>query len=236
MAVASRTAGIDQTGVEQEPPDSMAPHVAALRCDPAAANLLDTGWRVAVVDLTRIFAAQPLIYADHAEERVATADPLDIMTLATISLPITTPSELPAQFDIGQKAWVFSSANPNLRITGVGSALVNGTSVFGFTLALLPSFVRVARYQSRYLLVDGYHRAYGFLRKGITNVPALVSDVASFEALGLPQVGMLPHDAYLGERPPTLADYLNNEVSAKVNVPATQKTILIVGLEVQAAG
>ena len=63
-----------------------------------------------------------------------------------------------------------------------------------------------------------------------------LESLASFEALGLPQVGMLPQDAYLGERPPVLADYLDDEVSAEVTVPVTQKMIMIAGLEVQTAG
>jgi hypothetical protein len=34
--------------------------------------------------------------------------------------------------------------------------------------------VQVARFQGRALLRDGYHRAYGFLSRGITHVPAFV--------------------------------------------------------------
>jgi hypothetical protein len=84
--------------------------------------------------------------------------------------------------------------------------------------------------------VDGYHRAHGFLRRGINVVPALVGDVGSFEELGLPPLGMLAQDAYLGDHPPLLADYLSDEVAAEVMVPTTQKTIVIAGLELQTAG
>ncbi len=233
-AVAARPVGFDPIGAVTEPPAALDQHVAALHGDPAAAGLLNDGWRVMIVDLSRVCAAQPSVHVDHAEERAASIDPSDVTSIAAVSLPISAPTQLPFQFDQIQKAWVFSSANPNLRIVGAGYGVVNGAPIFGFNVALAPSFIRVARYQSRYLLLDGYHRAHGFLRRGITHVPVFVRDTPSFEALGLPQ-GMLPQDAYLGERPPLLPDYLNDDVSADVDVPATEKVIVITGLEVQAA-
>jgi hypothetical protein len=114
--------------------------------------------------------------------------------------------QLPGGFDNAQKAWVIPAANPNLRIAGTWSGPVDGMLVFGFQIGMLPSFVSVARYRDRYVLKDGYHRAFGFLRPGIKCVPAFVRDVQSFEALGLLTTGMLPQDAYLGEHPPLLSD------------------------------
>ena len=235
-AVACRPSGIDQSGLEQPPPGELSTYIAKLEKDPAAAGLMGSGARVALVDLSCVLAAQPLVHVDHAEERVARIDAGDVVSVAKISLPIAQPVQLPATFDQAQKAWVLTSANPNLRLTGAGQSPTPGGPMFGFTVALLTSFVRVARYQKRYILVDGYHRAHGFLRRGINVVPAFITEVSSFEALGLPTVGMLPQDTYLGDRPPVLADYLSNEVAAEVTVPITQKTIVIAGLELQTAG
>lgn len=235
-AVARRPIGVDQTDLEQLPPDELSTYIAELEKDPAAAGLIASGAKVALVDLSRVSAAQPLVHVDHAEERVSGVTASDVLSVARISLPITKPAQLPATFDQAQKAWVLTSANPNLRLTGVGQSPTPNGPMFGFTVALLTSFVRVAFYQKRYILVDGYHRAHGFLRLGINVVPAFISEVTSFEALGLPLVGMLPQDTYLGDRPPVLADYLSDEVAAEVAVPVTQKTIVIAGLELQTAG
>jgi hypothetical protein len=112
---------------------------------------------------------------------------------------------------------------------------VNGQTGFGFNVALLPSFVRVANFQGRFILVDGYHRCFGLLRRGIGRIPALVGDVATVEGLGLPATGMLPQDAYLGDQPALVRDYLDDSVAADVRVPATQKVIAITGLEFQAS-
>jgi hypothetical protein len=47
---------------------------------------------------------------------------------------------------------------------------------------------------------------------------------------------MLPQDEYRGPRPPVLADYLDDSVSAAVRVPAAQKLIVVQALELQPLG
>ena len=117
----------------------------------------------------------------------------------------------------------------------MGGPLPGGAVGFGFVVAVLPSFLQVARYQGRYLLRDGYHRALGFLKRGITTVPAFVRDFDTFDDLGF-NPGMLPQDSYLGQRPPVLVDYLDDAVSAEVMLPATQKMVVIQGLELGFVG
>jgi hypothetical protein len=234
-AVAARSPGLDQSGIVQDAPSELDIHIKALQADQATAALFAAGWRVAIVDLGLVCAAQPVVHVDHADERVAPADPDDLASVAAISLPIATPQEFPVNFDPQQKAWILSSANPNLRITGAGIGNSDGGPVVGFMVTITTSLVKVARYRGRYILTDGYHRAHGFLRRGIRHVPALVGDVTSFEALGLP-AGMLSQDTYLGDRPPKIADYLDDEVAADVEVPVTHKTLVITGLEVNTSG
>jgi hypothetical protein len=232
--VAAREPGIDQSDIIHELPGELDGYVASLANEPGPATLLQSGARVAIVDLSRVCAAQPLVHTDHAEERTASADVQDVVSIAHVSLPVGATGHIPGGFDNGQKAWVFSAANPNLRITSAWSGPVNGTAVFGFQIALLSSFVNVGRYKARYVLTDGYHRALGFLRRGITLVPAFVREVETFEGLGLPATGMLSQDAYLGDRPPSLHDYLDATVSVDVRVPAVQKVIVVAGMEFQA--
>jgi hypothetical protein len=234
-AVVSRAAGLDQEGLIEEAPREFADHIEKLRTYPPAEELFEEGWRVVVVDISRVRAAQPIVHVDHAEERTESAGATDVASIAAITIPIQTPAELPGGFDAAQKAWVLTSANPNLRITGAWSGQVNGQAGLGFHVGLLPSFVRVASFQGQLVLVDGYHRAFGLLRRGITRFPALVGDVTTVEALGLPQMGMLPQNAYLGDRPALIRDYLNDEVAADVLVPATQKVVAITALEFQAS-
>lgn len=129
------------------------------------------------------------------------------------------------------KAWVFASRNPNLGISGHFAAEVQpGINGFGFIVTVSVSLMQVAVYRGRYLLRDGYHRAYGFLRQGIARVAVLVRELETFNDLALP-AGMLDQDSFLGDRPPFLTDYLDDSVAISVELPATQKTIVIQGLE-----
>src|SRR3989442_4304856 len=234
--VASRPAGVDQAHLVGPVPDDLVGHIETLRQHPASAPYFNEGWRVAIVDLSKVCAAQPSIFSDQAVERVVGVDADSIVSLATVSLPKPTPSTPAAQFDPIKQAWVFSSQDPNLRISGqFGGPIQPGVNAFGFVVAVATSMLQVASYHGRYLLRDGYHRAYGFLSRGITRVPVLVREVATFDALGLP-IGLLPQDAFLVDRPPLLVDYLNDEVAADVVMPVTQKVVIIQALELNTLG
>jgi hypothetical protein len=227
--VASRPVGIDQKGLVEPPPPELDPHLAALRLAPAAAAYFSEGWEVAVVDLTRVCAFQPFVYTEDALERTSTVS--DLTTAAMITLPLPQDNEnLPVTYDQNQKTLTVVSRNPNLRVTGVFCAPVNGQPLLGFHVQMVPSFLQVAQYQGRYYLRDGYHRAYGLLRRGVQHVPAFVRRVPTFEQLGM-LPGMLPHDAVFGERPPTLQDFLDDEVSGECIRPAQVEALAITALE-----
>jgi hypothetical protein len=188
-----------------------------------------------VVDLSKVCAIQPLVFSDGLE-RISTAHAGDLLSLALISLPTPAPDPTPAQFDGFKQAWVFSSLNPNLRITGqAGGQIQPGVNAFGFAVGVTPSYMQVVCYKGRHLLRDGYHRAFAFLRSGITQVPAFVRDFATVDEMGLPQ-GLLGSDVFVGDRPPLLTDYDNDEVSSDVLAPATRKVVIVQAMEISMLG
>ena len=129
------------------------------------------------------------------------------------------------------------SRNPNLRIIGqCGGPIPEqpGATALGFIVGVMPSFMQVMRFGSRYILRDGYHRALGLLDRGITQVPVFTRTMESIEQVILP--GMLPQDAYLGERPPLLRDYRDDAVARDVRLPAIQRMIVIQGNELNPGG
>jgi hypothetical protein len=96
--------------------------------------------------------------------------------------------------------------------------------------------MQVGRYRGRHFLRDGYHRAFGLLSRGINVVPAFVRDITAFEELVPDPRTMLPQDSYRGARPPVLPDYLDETVSAAVQVPAAHKMVIIQALELTPVG
>lgn len=234
--VAARAAGLDQTGVVSAAPKLLSEHIHGLQQHPAVAPYFNEGWVVSLVDLDRVCAVQPNVFVDHAVERVRNVDPDDITSIGAVSLPLPAITELPAQFDESKNVWLFSAPNPNLRLTGHFAAEIQpGMMGFGFFVGVSPSFLQVAEFQGRHFLRDGYHRAVGFLQRGIRVVPALTRTFGPLESLELP-AGMLPQGAYFGDRPPCLPDYLDDDVSVDVQLPAFQKMLVIQGLEVTPLG
>ncbi len=235
-AVDARREGVDQGDVIREAPAALDLYIAALRESQAAKVYFDQGWTVAIADLQKVCALQPHVFTDHAEERTAGTQAQDLESLAQVSLPVATQVSIPAQFDEHRQAWIVSSPDPNLRIVGNwGGQVQPGAIGFGFIVSLLPSFIQVARVQNRYLLRDGHHRAIGFLRRGIHSVPVLVREFGKYEDLGIGP-GLLAPGVYLGEKPPRLTDYFDDSVSAEVSLPASQKMIVIHGMELTPLG
>lgn len=237
-AVAARPAGVDQDALITSVPAELAGHVKALEASPAAKPMLDEGWKAALVDLTRVCAFQPAIVSDQALARVQAAANDDLESIAVITLPLTQGEHLPIQYDSIHQAWTVTSANHNLRIASqVGPLPVSpGGIALGFAVVTGPSFVQVGRYNGRHYLRDGYHRAFGLLSRGITIVPAFVRNISRFEELIPDPRTMLPQDSYQGQRPPVLPDFLDNAVSATVQLPALSKMIIIQGLELTPIG
>jgi hypothetical protein len=238
QAVTTRSAGIPQAAIITNVPAELAGHVGALESSPAAKPLHDEGWKVALVDLSKVCAFQPSVESSKSLDRVQAIDKDDLASIAAMTLPLGQGDNLPIQYDPIRMAWTVSSANPNLRIVGnVGPLPVSpvGTAL-GFALVAAPSFMQVGCYQGRHYLRDGYHRAFGLLSRGITVVPAFVRNISVFEELVPDPRTMLPQDGYLGERPPVLADYLDDSVSATVQLPAVRKMVIIQALELTPIG
>jgi hypothetical protein len=191
---------------------------------------------VAIADLSRVCAIQRHVLTDDATQRVADVDGLDLTSIAAVAIPLAQPRRLAAAFNSEKQSWIFSSANPNLRIAGQCHGEVQpGVHAFGFVISVSASFIQVARYRDRYLRRDGYHRAYGFLARGIQRVPVFVRDYETFAEMGLPS-GLSPQDTYLGERPPLVADYLDDAVSAASVIAGHTEVVVVQGLEVATLG
>lgn len=146
-AVAARPVGIIQDDVVDESDPSVATITHRLRGQPDTAAFWDEGWSVAVVDLARVCSLQQSVASQQAEERVGAVDPEDLISIGGVTLPAPTQAELPAQLDEHRNAWIVSATNPNLRITGhFGGPLQPGIVGFGFLVAIMPSFLQVARH------------------------------------------------------------------------------------------
>jgi hypothetical protein len=228
-AVQRRSDGVDQTDLVQELPQELEPYALALNAG-VGRQFFDEGWRLGLVDLSRVCAAQPVVFID-GPEMIDTNNPPSVAALANITLPLTSQHEFNVQPDQTRALWSITSMNPNLRVFGniAGPPTPGQAPWFGFAVAATPSMMQVVRNRGRYILRDGYHRAVSLLAHGITIVPAFIWDDSVVEQVLPP--GMLPQNAYWGPRPPVLLDYLDDEVADTVNLPAMRKVIVVQATE-----
>jgi hypothetical protein len=234
-AVAARPAGIDQADLVSALPPELADHIARLAMTPPGAGMRTEGWDIAMIDLERVVAIQPSVFTDTATQRVAGLDPGDLLSIAELTLPINHTAPVSVEFDEFKQAYILTSPNPNLKVVAnFNGPLPNGMPGFGFGVAVAASYVQVVRFQNRYLLRDGYHRAFGLLSRGITRVPAFIRDFDTAENLA--PAGMLPQNTWLGDRPPLLRDYHDDRVAESVSLPARHRMIVIHALELFPTG
>ena len=181
------------------------------------AAFADVPWRVEWVDLTRVLSVQKMITTDGLDLRVAEATD-DPDALVELCLPAAQPvPPLGAFGDPDGHGFALSSLNPNLRVVGsnVAEALVSASpqvppqKVQAFTLfvSMGASYVQVAQYQGRSFLRDGYHRAAGLLRAGVSRVPAVVIDAPSFQFI-TSAPGLFDHEAAFSDRAPGAGRFL----------------------------
>lgn len=228
---AARRAPVDQRGVVGNPPSGMAEYLAELRAN--LPNFFAEGWRVCTVDMSRLYALQPSTFMDYAQDAAAKAVAGNMRSIANVTLPLSVDVELAVAHDGPQKTWTLSTRNLNLQVMGplepsMGS---DGCGV-GYKVCAPNSIFQVAHFDGRFFCRDGHHRAYQLLRRGISQVPALVRDFKTFAELA-PKATLLPEAVLLGERPPTLRDFLSDDVSAEVRMPATRKAVVITAAEIE---
>ena len=187
------------------------------------ASFAGLSWSIEWVGLSKVLPIQKFIKLDRLDSRVAAAA-ADLDSLVELCLPSKGPADSVGMIaDTDGHGLTVSSLNPNLRVTNMlfGDLVVSDRSGQQLGAGLGAAFMmgagfghmNVARYQGRYLLRDGTHRAAGLLRQGVTIVPAVVVDAPSYEFVATVP-GLFPYDVMFGDRPPYLADFWDNNVAA----------------------
>ena len=202
-----------------------------------------------VADLRHVQVIQWKIQTAHAADRAENATDGDFLSLARITLPLSRAKELTGSgWSLDGRTLMVTCRNPMLRVIPVQlPGLANPVCVsledvveqttglelkrVSFHLLIDNSQVQVVRWRGSYFLRDGNHRAFGLFSRGITTIPVLYREYADNEDPGLPKAEIFDPTVYLGERPPMLADFLDESVAVPIDVRSTQKTFLFQVIE-----
>jgi hypothetical protein len=227
--LARRPAGVDQSDLIRPLPASMGEYVARLRDSPQAAECLAEGFVPALADLSRVCAFRPSVGVAGLHERAAGVRTGDIGSLAEFTLPLGPPADLTLQFDHDRLTFVTNPVSQPVHVVGGYSGPAEngppGTLSVGFLIRAATSLVQVASVRGRYFLRDGYHRCLGLLRRGVRYVPALVCDDMPLADVVPP--GTLPFETVMGDRPPVLPDYWDDNLARSYRCAATRRIVVI---------
>jgi hypothetical protein len=226
-AVAERAPGLVQTGAIQEASDDLLSYWAVLGQHPVTEPFQREGWRLVVADLSKIVVVQPWVLTDWASERLAGIPPSDLLALARYPLPTEEAEQPEIRFDEVRNLLLVSSRNTGLQIIQpLNRSKGQGIFEVGFVIALVPSYMQVILWEGRFIMRDGYHRAYALLASGIRRVPVLFREWLGPD-LFTPAPGFFTAEVFLSDRPPTLSDFLDNRVSAQVQMQGLRKVITV---------
>jgi hypothetical protein len=186
---------------------------------------LDNGWRFATIDLTQLIALQAVTFTDHYAEKTYELQRADTERIAKITLPFPDERQPLIQADNSGHAWIVSSNNPHLQV--VEAVQDEGAGVFGFRLGRPTSILKVANIGGLAVCLDGHHRVYQLLRRGIAHAPGIFRSFSSLNDVPQLPPGLFSDKLIRGENPPHIGDLLDNDTSAPVLAPATRKFLLI---------
>jgi hypothetical protein len=233
QAAASRRPDVGLEGVVVDAPPELRAHQEELAAiNPRLAGLFKRGLRLALVDLRRVCALQQAVYTDGEFPDI---DVGDVRALAEWTLRQAGNPLLDVHYNGRRRAWTISVQDPNIRIVKhIRTELEHGVGL-GFEIRQFGSSLQAVRFRDRFLLVDGYHRAFALLSRGVNLVPGLVGGTDSAEELRELAAG-LGLDVVLGPRPPMLPDFLDDEVAAEVETPEGPRVLVVEAMDIRTAG
>ncbi len=185
------------------------------------AEMEGLSWSLGIVDLRALLAFQRRLAFRQPISKLSMPAAHDWPALVALSFGLSEKVECKITHDRSSQTLLVSSNNPNLHIRTTNDAA---------SLLRIQStgpFFEVACFRERWFLRDGYHRAYALLLAGVFEVPAVIVHASSMEELGATQPWFFSEELLFSEAPPSIMDFLNDDLTLEYDRPALIKTIRI---------
>jgi hypothetical protein len=206
----------------------------------AALHALD--WELGIVDLRDVLSYQWNVADLDALRGAEAVDPKDPDNLFSFCLPEPgNQMNAAGRIDQDRMGITLSSRDRNLRIgapaiTDVDMARVPGgrgkeERFVGFPVHFGSPFIKVAEYNGRWLLCDGYHRSYALLKRSIHKIPCVFIRARDLAETGAERPAFVPREMLYGDRPPFVADFLDDSVTITANRKANLKLARVIAAE-----
>jgi hypothetical protein len=185
-------------------------------------------WTLAVIDMRRLLAFQRRLVFSSESQTSISPERFDWPQLISMAIGSERSTEHTLIHDRSEEDQLdirLHSSNPDLRLrfhpeTSRGEVLP--LSLYGGS-----PFFEVAQFRGRWFLRDGYHRAYHLLQAGVDRMPVVVIYARSIEELGATDPWFFNEEQLFSDRPPQVADFLDENVTLRYERAALRKVIRI---------
>lgn len=224
-------------------PASMQQHADALLALPQIQREFDrVPIALGMVPLAQLISAQQRIdlHTVQPEATGATASTLPSdEALVAACLPIAAP---PYRFRIAQQeegCVTFTADNHDIRLFTpqiLAAAEMSGKwagyvqSALALPVGFSANVLNVIRFRDRLVLNNGYHRAFGLYRRGVTHVPAIIQVCREWEDVGLVSSSEIFNNGsvyFERKRPPLIKDFADRRLTISFAVPISKKFVRI---------
>ncbi|MBX3206756.1 MAG: hypothetical protein KF764_16925 [Labilithrix sp.] len=222
-ARAKLTPGYSAPRVEPMPPSTIE-HTVNLSAHPLFQQIYPNA-EFAMVELGKLIAFQHWMDTDvsdgvHAAGAQGRPDDAEVLAKC-LPLDIIPPSLMRWQHS-GPGQIMICSLNNTLGFHGPQYNPATGEIRFG--VAAGANLMLVREHAGRYILANGYHRAWWLRSRGVEMVPVVLKRVQRHEVTS---PGMVSIDQIFSDRPPLVDDFLDETISCSVDVRSMVRVVKI---------
>ncbi len=199
----------------QEIPPRHASYLEGVKGNPRyAASLVGTNSSFKLVEIDPLLSYQFHIAPAWSVSLCAPLkDPSRLEELLRFCLPHTV--ENPPGYEVAAlpNGFCIKTISRNLRILGSGQLGTDAAQQHFAGIAYGPSsnLIQVARFDGRYYLRNGYHRAYGLRKAGATHMPCVLVEATDYSQLGFMGGGVtFERDLLESDNPPTCGHFMQD--------------------------
>jgi hypothetical protein len=214
----------------EDVPSAGAAHIAAIQghgifMNPDLRERLYPRSEFRMIELGRLIAFQHWMDTD-VSDRVhgdGSGDTPDLARMLDKCLPVDVIPK--AHMVWHQNASGVSVYSMNNALGVIGGGIDKNNNTVTFAVGAAPNLMLVREHGGRYVLVNGYHRAWWLRSRGVVMAPVIVAHPDTKNDLSQP--GAIHLDVLTGDRPPLVDDFLDETLSLTTQVRSMLKAVKI---------
>src|SRR5207245_4877326 len=99
--------------------------------------------------------------------------------------------------------------------------------MFGFATGFGIPYTQVAHFRDRYVLKNGYHRAYMIRKAGLRRMPCILVEAENLADTGSARPGFFQEPLLMSRSPPTISDFFDDAIAPPLKMYPLTKVIRI---------